>query len=73
MTLVQVAGDLRRQGVTELERVCEGISGPLCLDLINLQSIDAAGVRTIHTLEGRGAAVAGVSPYVRKLLERIGR
>ena len=70
MTVVQIAGNLRKQGASELERVCQSIAGPLCLDLATLQSIDAAGVRAIHTLEDNGAAVAGVSPYIQKLLER---
>ncbi len=72
VTVVQIDGELREQGVTELERVCGAIAGPVCLDLANLQSIDTAGIRTLHTLEDHGAAVAGVSPYIQKLLERSG-
>jgi hypothetical protein len=72
VTVVQVDGDLHKQGVGELEKVCRSISGPLCLDLANLQSTDADGVRTIHALEDRGAAVTGVSPYIQKVLERAG-
>ena len=70
VTVVQIDGDLHEPGVSELEKVCGSIAGPFCLDLANLQSIDAGGVRTIHALEDRGAPVTGVSPYVRKLLER---
>jgi hypothetical protein len=70
VTVVQVDGDLHQQGVTEFEKVCGSITGPLCLDLANLQSIDVAGVRAVHALETRGAAVTGVSPYIQKLLQR---
>jgi anti-anti-sigma factor len=70
VTVVQVDGDLDKQGVTEFEKACASITGPLCLDLANLQSIDAAGVHIVQALEDRGAAVTGVSPYIQKLLER---
>jgi anti-anti-sigma regulatory factor len=73
VTIVQIDGELRDRGVAELEKVCGSIQGPLCLDLANLQSIGEDGIRTIHALEGRGVAVAGESPYVRKLLQRIDR
>ena len=68
VTVVQVDGELRKQGVPELEKVCRSISGPCCLDLANLQSIDAEGIRAIHGLETGGAAVAGVTPYIQRLL-----
>ncbi len=70
VTVVQIDGQLRKQGAAELEKVCRSIEGPLCLDLANLQSVDADGIRTIWTLEERGAAVAGVSPYIERLLKR---
>jgi len=70
VTVVQVDGDLRGQGVGELEKVCQSIGGPFCLDLADLQSVDAEGVRAIHALEDRGAAVTGVSRYIQKLLDR---
>jgi anti-anti-sigma regulatory factor len=70
VTVVQIDGDLRKRGVAELEKVCESIVDPVCLDLVNLQSIDAAGVRAVRALEDRGAAVVGVSPYIQKLLDR---
>ena len=70
VTVVQVDGDLRGQGVGELEKVCQSIAGPFCLDLADLQSVDAEGVRAIHALADRGAAVTGVSRYIQKLLDR---
>jgi anti-anti-sigma regulatory factor len=70
VTIIQIDGDLRQPGVSELEKTCQSVVAPLCLDLANLQSIDAAGVRAIRALEDRGAAVVGVSRYIQKLLER---
>lgn len=70
LTLIQIDGDLHKQGVAELEKVCQSVAGPLCLDLGNLESIDADGIRAIHALQDRGAAVAGASPYIQKLLDR---
>jgi hypothetical protein len=71
VTVVQIDGELFEPGVPELERVCRRIRGPLCLDLANLQSIDAEGVQSIRAFEVQGAALAGASPYVKKLLDRI--
>ena len=70
VTVVRVDGRLRKRGAAELEKVCQSIVGPLCLDLANLLSVDADGARVISELEARGAAVAGVSPYVDMLLKR---
>ena len=70
VTVVRIDGQLRKKGVAELERVCQSIEGPLCLDLANLHSVDGDGIRAISMLEDRGAAVAGVSPYIQKLLDR---
>jgi HPt (histidine-containing phosphotransfer) domain-containing protein len=70
VTVVAIDGQLRTAGVTELKKVCQSIEGSLCLDLANLQSIDAEGARAITELEAIGAALAGVSPYVDMLLKR---
>jgi hypothetical protein len=70
VTVVRIDGQLRKEGVAELERVCRSIDGPLCLDLANLYSVDGDAVRAVRMLEDSGAAVAGVSPYIQKLLNR---
>lgn len=70
VTVVLIDGRLRKEGVAELERVCQSIEGPLCLDLANLHSVDGDGIRAIRMLEDHGVAVAGVSPYVQRLLNR---
>ena len=70
VTVVRVAGDLHKQGVAELEKVCRSIDGPLCLDLADLQSLSAEAVHSIRVLESGGAAVVGVTPFIQKLLSR---
>jgi len=72
LTIVRIDGQLRKAGVAELTRVCHAIDGPVCLDLVNVQSIDSEGVQALTTLEARGAALVGVSPYVDRLLKRTG-
>lgn len=72
VTVVRIDGRLRKEGVAELERVCQSIEGPFCLDLANLQSVDAEGIRAISDLEAHGVAVTGVSPYIDMLLKRGG-
>ncbi len=70
VTVVRVDGRLHKRGVAELEKVCRSIEGPLCLDLANLQSVDADGARSIANIEAGGAAITGVSPYIEILLKR---
>jgi len=70
VTVVRIDGQLRKEGVAELEKVCQAIEGALCLDLANLHSVDGDGIRAIRMLEEHGAAVAGLSPYVQRLLNR---
>ncbi len=72
VTVVRIDGRLRKQGVAELEKLCRSIEGPLCLDLANLQSIDAEGARAISELEAKGVAITGVSPFIAMLLKRAG-
>ncbi len=72
VTVVRIDGRLRKDGVAELERVYRSIEGPVCLDLANLQSVDAEGIRSISDLEAHGVAITGVSPYVEMLLKRAG-
>lgn len=73
VTVVRIDGRLGTPGVAQLQKVCESIEGPVCLDCANLQSIDAGGAQAIAALEADGTAVVGVSPYVDMLLKRAGR
>ena len=55
--------------VEELDRVSGEASGPLVLDLTNLGSADAAGLRALGALMKQGAEIRGASPYIRMRLE----
>ena len=67
-TVIQVAGELKGQGVVELERLCRETTGRLCLDLSNLRSSGPGGVQLIRELAGQGVAISGVSPYMGLVL-----
>ena len=68
-TVIQVAGELKGQGVAELERLCRETTGKLSLDLSNLRSAGPGGVQLIRELSGQGVAISGVSPYMELVLE----
>jgi len=70
LTVVRVDGRLRSAGVSELERVCQGIEGPFSLDLSHLLLADADGIKAIKRAAREGARLTGVSSYIALLLER---
>jgi len=49
-------------------RVCVGLTGPVVLDLSDLQFADREGVSALRQLRARGAELAGASPYLCLLL-----
>ena len=69
-----VDGRVDAEMVAELERVIAQASGPVCLDLAGLRSVDEAGLRALRGLCAHGVAVSGASPYFRLLLglEKLG-
>lgn len=67
-TVIQVAGELKGQGVVELERLCRETTGHLSLDLSNLRASGPGGVQLIRELARRGVAISGVSPYMELVL-----
>ena len=69
-TIVRVDGRLARDGVAELNRLCEGAAGPLRLVLSNLKSVDGSGVDALRSLAGRGVDLVGVPRFIDLLLAR---
>ena len=67
--VVRLEGWLDGEAVGELERVVNGGSGPLRLDLSELRSADTAGLDALRALRAAGASLVGASPYIRLLLE----
>jgi len=65
---LKLDGRLTAEEVPELLRVCVGLTGPVVLDLSDLQSADREGVSALRQLRARGAELAGASPYLCLLL-----
>lgn len=68
-TVIRIEGDLRAEVIEELDRVSGEAGGPLVLDLTNLASADAEGLRALGSLLKQGAELRGASPYIRMRLE----
>ena len=66
--VLRLEGWLDRESVAELERVINGGSGPLRLDLTELRAADTAGLDSLRALSAAGASIVGASPYIRLLL-----
>ena len=70
LTVVTIHGSLGREGVAELESLCQGVLSPLALDLTYLWWADSAGITLLNTLADAGVQLRGVSPYIALLLGR---
>ena len=66
-TTIRVEGRLAAEGVEELQKEIQLVAGPVYLDLSDLQSADAEGVRALR-LSGASAKIIGASPYIHQLL-----
>jgi hypothetical protein len=65
---VRIEGWLEGEAVVELERVVEGASGALRLDLSELRSADKAGLAALRAHRAVGDSIVGASPYIKLLL-----
>ncbi len=66
--IVRLEGWLEGESVAEFERVTEGGSGTLRLDLSELRSADKAGLTALRAHRAAGASIVGASPYIKLLL-----
>jgi hypothetical protein len=64
LTVVAIDGHLVRDGVTELKRLCQGLTTPIALDLTYLPRVDAEGITLPNALADAGAQLRHVSPYI---------
>jgi len=55
--------------VPDLETTAAKAGLPLRIDIGQLAGADAAGLRALQGLRGRGAILSGASPYIGLLLE----
>ena len=67
-TILHIDGQLRSEDVSALMNEHRELTGPVALDLSQLQSADADGVAAILEIASLGADLRGVSGYVRLLL-----
>jgi hypothetical protein len=64
-TIIQVDGRLIEGSVAVLEGECQSAEGTLYLDLTNLLSADAEGLKAIKRLVENEARLVGESPFIR--------
>jgi anti-anti-sigma regulatory factor len=69
--VIRLSGALKGEMSAELTRLIEESRSPVQLDLADLVSADSTGFRTLASLEARGAALVGASPYVSLQLESV--
>ncbi len=65
-----VEGSLDGKSVPDLRKTCDATGPGVCLKLSGLMSADAEGVRLLRSLQGQGAELHDVSPYIHQLLQR---
>ena len=73
LMVIAIDGHLVRDGVTELEQLCQGVTTPMALDLTYLQRVDAEGITLLNALADAGVKLRHVSPYIALLLGRARR
>ncbi len=67
-TTIRVEGHLSAEDVEELQREIQLVAGSVHLDLSNLMSADAEGVRALRSFSAQGLKLVGASPYIRQLV-----
>ncbi len=67
-TTVLIEGHLTGADLPDVNAACASVDAALCLDLSNLKSEDADGVRALRSLSERGVELRGANPYIRELL-----
>ena len=73
LTVIAIGGHLVRDGVAELARRCQGVTGPLALDLTYRQHVAAESIARLNARADTGAQRRGVSPSITRLLGRARR
>jgi hypothetical protein len=67
--VVRLVGSLRGDVSLEVTRLFDESHVPVQFDLTDLVWIDAVGLRTLVTLQERGAELVGASPFVALQLD----
>jgi ABC-type transporter Mla MlaB component len=72
IAILHIDGQLRSKDIGALNSEYLDLTGPVALELSQLQSADAAGVAALLEIASLGAELRGVSGYVKLLLSRRG-
>jgi anti-anti-sigma regulatory factor len=67
--VIRLVGSLRGDVSAEVTRLFDESRLPVQLDLADLVWVDAVGLRTLVTLQERGAELLGASPFVALQLD----
>jgi len=67
-TIIRLEGRLSATREKDLKTAVQGAPGTVLLDLSDLRSVDAEGVRALRSFAAKGAKLVGASPYIRQLL-----
>ncbi len=70
VTALRIDGQLKGEGVAELEEACASVDGPVDLDLSQLITADAEGVRALKNVLSSGARLVAASLFVELLLKK---
>ncbi len=70
VTALRIDGQLKGEGVAELEEACASVDGPVDLDLSQLMNADEEVVRVLNSLLTSGARLVAASLYVELLLKQ---
>jgi hypothetical protein len=70
--VVRLAGRFAEAQVPELMQVCAA-GAPVCLDLTELVSTDAAGLEALSRVREQGALLTGAPTYIQLRLDSIAR
>ncbi len=70
VTTLRIDGELTGEGVAEFEKACASVDGPVDLDLSQLITADAEGVRALKNILSSGARLVAASLFVELLLKK---
>jgi hypothetical protein len=62
--VLHIAGRLEAAGVSELDTLARDTTGPVLLDVMNLDGADEEGLTALRRLQAEGASLRGIQPYL---------
>lgn len=67
-TVIQIIGQLVREGVAEFERTLQSVRAPYVVDVSLLRTADAEGIKTLRSIVEGGGELVNVPQYIQLLL-----